>query len=461
MPIVRTAFAALAAVLLSSACNSKQKINSAQNIRAADTASEIFQLPDDTLNLQKLSGDFVTYSVQRFIVPKSKTKIVTGKKGLKVTVSYDVLEKADGTTVDGPIEVRMVELTNSNDLFKANAVTVSNGRLLVSGGSYFLEMFCNGKKLQVKKGKRLNVDFPVLNDSEMELFYGERDTSGNMNWLTAGSPLIQQKGNEATTTEAMFTDSNRNSFTDFAPAFMYDTNGNAKIYPSTKAQVYFYDTKVTIAQLVDTVNKHSAKIFIDTVYMWPKRPANIPAGARIDSNYLYMVYGPPKQFIIKRCKDAEEEKRRKEEIKIAVEQAKANWQPQTLAGQIMKYYNTTAITTLGWLNCDRFYKGPQNSDVELELPITLNKYPLHYFLLFKEFSGLVNGTIQNNNQQQYTLQNLPNDQSVTLLAFIKAEGKIYQCRKDFTVAGNAVIKTVFEEISVAELRKIFGNNVRI
>ena len=83
-------------------------------------------------------------------------------------------------------------MTTSNDLFKSNAATVSNGRLLASGGSYFIGMENNGQKIRLKKGHSLPVDFPVFAKEEMELFYGERDSAGSMNWVKAGNKLEQQ-----------------------------------------------------------------------------------------------------------------------------------------------------------------------------------------------------------------------------------------------------------------------------
>jgi hypothetical protein len=457
MTFMRTAFAALIVAACLFACHSKQQ----HTVNFSDhMPPDVMALANDSFEIKQLNEAFLNYTLQKFTVEKNKITVVTGKKGLKVTVNPSVLEKMDGTSFDGPVEVRMAELTNSSDLFKANAATLSNGKLLVSGGSYFIEIYSDGKPLRIKKGKHMQVDFPLLNDDEMELFYGQRNEDGNMNWQSAGKSLVPS-ADENMVSQAMFTDSNRYTTTDVMPSFMYDTNGNAKIYASTKEQVYYYDTKLTIANLVDTINKHSSKIFLDTVYMWPKAPANMPEGARVDSGFLYRVYGPAKQFIIKRFKDADAELAQKEKQKKKIEQSRENWQPKTLAGQLQRYYTSSSISSLGWLNCDRFYKGPQNSDVEVELPITLNKCTLHYFLIFNEFSGLLNGSVKTDSVQHIRLNNLPNNQAVILIAFVKTNNKIYQCKKEFTVSPDIRVQPLFEEVSAGQLKKIFGNNVRI
>lgn len=456
MPTVRTAITALYAVLFLFSCNSKQKQPAQSEVTNSDSANAVTILPDEELNIQNLTGDFVNAVTQKFIVAKNKTAVITGKKGLRITVHPSVLEKADGTAVDGAVQVSLVELTSSTDLYKANAATVCNGRLLASGGSYFIGMKCNGQEVHIKKGRFLQIDLPVLSEGEMELFYGQRDAAGNMNWLRAGVPLAMEESKE----EIIFTDSSRFAVTDFYPAFMYDTGGKAKIYQSTSEQVYLYDHKVTIRQLVDTINRAVARIFIDTVYVWPKQPANLPQGARIDSNFLYRVYGPPKQFIIKRYKDAGEEAAKKEKERIALERARKNYQPKTLAGQIQKYYGPTNITALGWINCDRFYNTPENSELQMELPITFAKPTVQYFVIYKSFNGLISGTLKADSAFRYHLPALPKGEPVTLVAFTKANGKLYQYVKDMKIEARTILQPDFKEITVAELKKIFGSNVR-
>lgn len=457
MPTVRTACAALCAAVLLFACHSKQQQSAKPDNNNSDSTSVVSVLTDEEIELQSLADSFVKSASQKFIVAKNKMTVITGKKGLRVTVNPSVLEKADGTGIDDAVEVSVLELNNVNDLLRANAATISNGKLLASGGSYFIGMQCKGQELHIKKGKFLQVDFPVLKEEEMELFYGRRDTAGNMNWLKAGVPLTAEEYKE----ESMFTDSNRNTDANFYPAFMYDTNGNAKIYQSTNEQVYYYENKVTISQLVDTINRHSAKIFIDTVYVWPKTSAILPVGARIDSNYLYRVYGPPKQFIIKRYKDAEEEKAVKEKERIAIQKARESWQPKTLAGQIQKYYNPTAISTLGWINCDRFYNVPENTGLQIELPITFSRPVLHYFIICKSFNGLMSGQVKADSSLKYQLSDLPGGEPVKLIAFAKENGRIYQYSKELVIQKGVVLKADFKQIPTAELQKMFGNNVRI
>ena len=436
-------------------CSNKKVKNTARSVTAIISDTVQVQ-PDEVIDLSEYSNAFTNNITQTFTAAPHKISVLTAEKGLRVTVNPAALQKEDGTAVDGKINVRIIELTTSQDLFKSNAATVSNGRLLASGGSYFIGMECNGQKLRIKKGKNLQVEFPVIKENEMQLFYGQRDTANNMNWLDAGINLQQDKEDDI-----LFTDSNNNNLTDNFPAFTLTAGGEAKVYRTLNEKVYYYEKMMTVKQLLDTINRHTAKIYADTVYMWPKEIAKLLPGQRVDTNYLYTVYGPPKQFILKTCKTLQEDKERKEMEKRKREDALEKWQPKNLAGQIQKYYNPSAITNLGWVNCDRFYQNNPPAEIEIDLPITFNKGTIQYFVIFKNFNGLINGKLEFSEGESISLKNLPVGESITLIAFTKNNGQLFNCKEEFVIQKNKSVKLEFKNISTEEMNKIFGKNVRI
>ncbi len=436
-------------------CSNKKIKNSAEAVPA--TISDTVQLqPDEDIDLTDYSNAFAKNITQTFTASPGKISVLTAKKGLRVTVNVAALQKEDGSAVDGKINVSIIELTTSEDLFKSNAATVSNGRLLVSGGSYFVGMECGGQKLQIKKGKNLQIEFPVIKENEMQLFYGQRDTANNMNWLDAGINLQQDEEDEI-----LFTDSNYNNLTDNFPALTLTAGGEAKIYRTLNEKVYYYEKMMTVKQLLDTINRHTAKIYADTVYMWPKEIAKLLPGQRVDTNYLYTVYGPPKQFILKTCRALQEDTKKKEMEKRKREDALGKWQPKTLAGQIQKYYSPAAITNLGWINCDRFYQYNPPAEVEIDLPITFNKGSIQYFVIFKNFNGLINGKLKFSEGENISLNNLPVGELITFIAFTKNKGQLFHCKEEFVIQKNKWVKPDFKNISTEEMNKIFGKNVRI
>ena len=163
--------------LISSCSNpTTTKENTAQNNAANDKA-----------DIAKLNESLKKYAEPSQIIKVSadKPSVITGRKGTKISINPNDFVTESGKPLGQNIEVELKELTNQGQLLRANAQTVSDGKLLVSGGAYFICMISNGEQLKLKDGKTLNVQFPKLSDKEMALFYGQRDDLGQINWQKA------------------------------------------------------------------------------------------------------------------------------------------------------------------------------------------------------------------------------------------------------------------------------------
>lgn len=454
MSTQRITFACVFAACLLFSCNTKKNkiVSQTGSGKALTTKTAIF-LSDDPLEINQYSEAFARNATQYFTVPAKKATIVTATGGLRITISPGALETEGGLPVNGKINVKVIELTNSFDLFKSNAATMSNGRILASGGSYYIGMESNGRKLRIKKGRAMQVDFPLLAKDKMELFYGERNNENNMNWQPAGLGLKPQP--EETVLFEYNGDAN-----DFPLVKSNTIFGERKTYKTLKEEVYYYSKKMTLAELVDTLNRYQPKVYIDTLYTWPKELKDLPAGTRVDTNFLYSYYGPPKQFMLKTYKNLAGEKNEQVKNQAARDAAVEKWQPRSLAGQIQKYYMPSSISALGWINCDRFYNPLEQTDMEVELPITLNNSHIEFFLLFKSVSGLMNLRADTTGPKKI-FRNLPQGEPVILLGFTKTNGQIYECREEFIIQKNKKLKLDFKDISPDEMAKKFGKNVRI
>lgn len=448
----RIAITLLLSVLILLSCQTKRSNTLSKNEEPSIVKSETANLPPEIgLNLPEYTNGFTESITQQFVVVPKKITVITAKQGLKVTVDPAVLEKEDGSPVDGKIKVNIVELTNSNDLFKANAATMSDGKLLASGGSYFIGMECNGEKLIVKNGETIEVSFPMLKRDEMELFYGERNEKNDMNWKKAAVLLEPQKESIS------FTDSNPFEVNNGIPDSLSEMLP-FRVYRTLNEPVYYYKKRMTLGELVDTLNHKNPKVYLQTISYWPK---NLPRDKYIDSNYLTMAYGPRLQYILKTCSYIEEETKELQRRKRIRDSLIKKWQPKSLAGQLQKYYAPASIRSLGWINCDRYYRNDQQSEVALEFPITLNNSTMQYFIIYKSFNGLTNSRIVLGEDSKAVIRNLPIGESVTLIAFTKSQGNIYQCKEDFIIEKNNKIELSLTVISEEELKKIFSGNVRI
>ncbi len=448
MPTTRNAFACVLTVCILLSCNSQKNKDITTGVKSVFRADTIHVLPDNFFDIQELNAQFENSITQKFTIPAKKISVVTGTKGLRVTIDPGALEFENGSPLEGKIAVSIIELTTANDLFKSNAATVSNGRLLASGGSYFIGMESNGQKVRLKKDRSLQVDFPVFAKEEMELFYGERDSSGSMNWIKAGNKLEQQFE------EISFNTNSNNATVITRPAL----KSKYHLFNKLDAKVYFMGRLMTLSDMVAEFKKRGIDKFIDTLFY------NWYGGSDIAYSYTERKeagYRHGRQYRIisqdELCQEKELlEMERAQYQKVLEEQDKNN-----LTGQLKKYYAPATIGTLGWINCDRFYKNNEFTDTELDIPITLNSSQIEYFIIFKSFNGLINNKIKFTAETKFMLKNLPVGEAVTLVAFAKNKGILYQGKEDFIIRKNRKVIVQFNTITPEALSNMFRKNVRI
>ncbi len=156
-------------------CNSNQ--TTSDNNLTPDAKTEIGKVNDFLKQYEEPS--------QTFKISADKPTQVKGKQGTIISINPTDLVTENGQQVGQNMEVELKELTNQEQLLRTNAQTTSNGQLLVSGGAYFINMTSDGQQLKLKDGKSLSVEFPKITSNEMSLFYGQRDTLGQLNWQQA------------------------------------------------------------------------------------------------------------------------------------------------------------------------------------------------------------------------------------------------------------------------------------
>ena len=148
---------------------------------------------------KKFCDFFKTYEEpsQFYTVPANAINEIKGKEGTVISVNPDDLTTLSNQSVDQSIEVELKELVNQQQLLKTNAQTVCNGKQLVSGGAYFINLKSDGQPLKLKPGKSLSVKFPEITQEPMGLFLGYRDSLGQMQWNPRNQTFRKSGPNEA------------------------------------------------------------------------------------------------------------------------------------------------------------------------------------------------------------------------------------------------------------------------
>jgi len=119
---------------------------------------------------------------QYYSTPSNSATIVKGEKGTVIHVDPNSLETVDGSPLGQNLDVELVEMVDMESLMFNNTQTVSNGEIIETGGAYYLNMTSDGKQLKMKAGKGVKVEFPIISKKDMEVFMGDRDSLGQVNW---------------------------------------------------------------------------------------------------------------------------------------------------------------------------------------------------------------------------------------------------------------------------------------
>jgi hypothetical protein len=164
------------ATLVLASCNQKREIDFNVEIRKLDS---LLKTIDE-------SSQFFVFSADSIVT-------VTGKNGTIFKINPSDLITVSGKEINDSINIELKELRNQYQMAMANAQTVSNNKLLVSGGAYFIEITTKGEKVKLKPQKKIRIKFPSLSQDNMSLFLGKRDSIGQLNWISTNIDLINER----------------------------------------------------------------------------------------------------------------------------------------------------------------------------------------------------------------------------------------------------------------------------
>ena len=337
---------------------------------------------------------------QKITVASNKITKAVGKKGIRITVDPSALETVNGAPLGVEIEIELKEITNQEELFKNDAPTACYGRLLVSGGAYYIGMTSNGNTLKVKAGKSVSIQLPEISANEMELFYGERDSSGNLNWITAGKKIIPQKNLKEVKTEIV-------------------TTKKVETVPTKDTTREMSDLEKLLNYADQKGGRMSAAEF--------KSMAN--TGKIADND------GADFSTRVTEITDTATGKKVKE-IKTL-------------------YYNPVEITSLGWINCDRFYNNPNKSEIECEFDSSFNITSAAIYVVFKNMNAMQKEYVAKATPASLMklINQYPAGEAVKLIAITNIGGKFYESKQELVLQSKERVRLKFSPVNDIALIK--------
>lgn len=110
--------------------------------------------------------------------------IIETKNGIVFSVPAKSFLNKRGEVPQQTINLEIKEAMTPSEIMKAGLSTMSNGKLLETGGMFYVNARVGEENLSIDKNNPLNANVPVNNNKKgMMLFKGERKADGSINWI--------------------------------------------------------------------------------------------------------------------------------------------------------------------------------------------------------------------------------------------------------------------------------------
>lgn len=121
---------------------------------------------------------------QFYNVKNGADTILETQNGMLVVLPNDGFVNASGELVKGDITLEIKEAFDPASIMQSGLSTTSDGKMLETGGMFYIKAFQNGEELKVNPNDPMVVDIPTKQkDKNMMLFDGEVQEDGTINWI--------------------------------------------------------------------------------------------------------------------------------------------------------------------------------------------------------------------------------------------------------------------------------------
>lgn len=131
-----------------------------------------------------LADPFSTFSseAQIFEVAANQQINILGREGTRITIPKNALCKRNGEAVTGTVRIELKEFYTKSDIVLGNLHTMSDGRLLETGGMIYISATAKGQKLKLRPDAQMEIDFGKgATQPGMGVFLG-KEQDGQVNW---------------------------------------------------------------------------------------------------------------------------------------------------------------------------------------------------------------------------------------------------------------------------------------
>lgn len=135
----------------------------------------------------------VSKPVEEHIVPINQQIAILTQYGTKMYIDANSFLRPNGTEAQGNVKLQITEIHKIGDMIRFRKPTVSNGKVIGSGGEFNVVALQDGHELTLKEGRQITfiVPAPPPVVTNMEVFYGDNSVPDAFKWIEAdGEPTI-------------------------------------------------------------------------------------------------------------------------------------------------------------------------------------------------------------------------------------------------------------------------------
>jgi uncharacterized protein YeaO (DUF488 family) len=164
-------------------------------IGCSENAPKQTEATENVFNTQNLP-------TQVFEITNQNDTFIIGKNGTKFSIPKNSFVDKNGNAVKGKINFELKEALTLVDMIMGNLTTLSDGKILQTGGMIYTNATANGENVFIAKDKELQVSVPAENKNDsMLIFEGEVNPENqSINWVNPKDIIEKIKPTEVSKT---------------------------------------------------------------------------------------------------------------------------------------------------------------------------------------------------------------------------------------------------------------------
>jgi TonB family protein len=398
---------------------------------------------------------------QTFNFKSDEDKLIACKEGTIIYVKSNSFVTESGKPVKGDLNILVKEYYASSDMLLANLTTTSDGKILETGGMIYIEAFHNNEKCELKKDASIEISFPTSDKKDdMQLFSGDWN-SNEVNWTLSRTRSVYRNEIPSYTTievQPQYSGGEQALMKFLSKTVKYPVNARESGIQGT---VYVGFTVKENGELGQAEIVRGVHPFIDSAAISAVRqmPAWIPAkhkGKNVEVKLNLPVRfslgkknssGVSNQITsdtIRSYFDWEVAQRIEREKEFEEKMNDENLGNAQMT-EISRYLFDSP--SLGWINCDRFYKD-NSPKVNYSVNIGQSK-DVDIKIVFKDIQSIMTGMSIGG---ICTFGNVPIGHSVTIVALKYENSQYYLAVKETKITKDGVPNLDFEPVTMARLK---------